>query len=125
MMGPHAGPNNQSRWALSTGGGALTGEIREDFGSDTIRATGDIVGVDLTDWHIYNVRATTGSLIIALDEVVVGSTGNVVAWSSAPKMGSRSENSHVHVAEIAIHNVILTSAERAAVVAKLRDRWGL
>jgi hypothetical protein len=125
MMGPHTGPNNQARWALDTGGGANTGEIVENFGSDTLRATGGLPGVTLTDWHIYNVRATTGSLIIALDEVVVGSTGNVVAWSSAPRMGSRSENSHVHVAEIAIHNVILTTTERDAVVAKLRDRWAL
>jgi hypothetical protein len=124
-MGTHTGPGNQPRWALSTGGGANTGEIREDFGSTSIHATGDVTG-SLASWRIYNVRATAGHFSIYVDEVEEYSTGvNTVAFSTAPKMGSRSENSHIHVAEIAIHNVILTSAERAAVVAKLRDRWGL
>jgi hypothetical protein len=124
-MGTHTGPGNQPRWALSTGGGADTGEIREDFGSTVIHATGDITGA-LDDWRIYNVRAKDGHFSIHLDGVEEYSTGtNTAAFSTAPKMGSRSENSHIHVAEIAIHSALLTTAERALVLAALQDRWGL
>jgi hypothetical protein len=119
-MGTHTGPGNQPRWALSD-----TGEIREDFGSTVIHATGDVTG-SLASWRIYNVRATGGHFSIWVDGVEEYSTGtNTVAFSTAPKMGSRSENSHIHVAEIAIHSALLTTVERAAVLAALEARWAL
>jgi hypothetical protein len=124
-FGTHTGPGNQPRWALSTGGGADTGEIREDFGSTVIHATGDVTGA-LDDWRIYNVRAKDGHFSIYLDGVEEYSTGtNTVAFSATPKLGSRSENSHFHFAEGAIHETLLTTAERALVLAKLQERWAL
>jgi hypothetical protein len=120
------GTTSDSRWAEDTGGGAGTGQIKEDFGSTVAHATGDVTG-SLASWRIYNVRAKAGHYAIYVDGVEeYSSSSNTVAWAAAPELGNRSDkNSHFHFAEGSIHSSILTTAERALVIAAIEARWGL
>jgi hypothetical protein len=124
IMGPHSGPDNQPQWAAGSGA-TDSGHIVEDFGSSVLRDLGDAPG-SLLDWHVFNVRAGDAQWVAALDGSILLSTGtNTVSFATAPRMGSVSENSLILVAEIAIHDAILTTDERALVLAALQARWGL
>jgi hypothetical protein len=119
------GPSDDAKWGVTTGGGAGTGQIQEDFGSTVMHSTGDVTGA-LNTWRVYNVRAKAGHFSVYVDGIEEYSTGtNTVSFSAAPMIGNRGNNSHVHIAEIAIHSSLLTSAERAMVLAALQDRWAL
>jgi hypothetical protein len=118
------GPSDDAKWADGVGA-ADTGHIYEDFGSNSMHDLGDAPG-SLATWRVYNVRAAAGSYKAALDGSDFYTAGvNTVQFSAAPKMGNRGQNSQIQVLVIAIHSVILTSTERADVVAMLQDYAGL
>jgi hypothetical protein len=124
------GPSDDARLAESTGGGADTGRIREDFGSTVLHDTGDFPGT-LDGWFIYNVRATAGHFSIykyttAGGAQVAYTTGtNTVSFSSAPRLGNRGQNSDYLWLSGAIHSGLLTTDERASVIATFLARYGI
>jgi hypothetical protein len=124
------GPSDDARLAESTGGGADTGRIREDFGSTVLHDTGDFPGT-LDGWFIYNVRATAGHFSIykyttAGGAQVAYTTGtNTVSFSSAPRLGNRGQNSDYLWLSGAIHSGLLTTDERASVIATFLARYAI
>jgi hypothetical protein len=119
-LGPGTGT---ARWARHDSGTADTGGISEDFGSSVTRDLGDAPG-SLAGFRIYNVRAATGQWVAALDGTVFYTdTSNTVQFSTAPWMGDGGAN--IDICEIVLYSNILTTDERALVLAALQSRWGL
>jgi hypothetical protein len=124
------GPSDDARLAESTGGGADTGRVREDFGSTVLRDTGDFPGT-LDGWFIYNVRATAGHYSIYKyttaggAQVAYSSGTNTVSFSAAPRLGNRGQNSDYLWLSGAIHSGLLTTDERASVIATFLTRYAI
>jgi hypothetical protein len=119
------GPSDDTRLALSTGGGANSGQIREDIGSSALHDTGDITG-SLASWFVYRVRFAAGHYRIYVNGVLeYSSDTNTVAFNAAPKFGNRGQNSQLLWLEDACHNVLLTTEEAALNLATLQARYGI
>jgi len=121
---------NQQLWEM---GGAYatvypysSGILADDFGS-TVGYQIGVPPANISNFHLYNVSAATGSWTCRMDGgVVYTQSTNTVFFPTSANLGKGQNNTWTgDVAEILIYDHILTAAQRATVSSYLAAKYGL
>ena len=108
------------------------GNLSEGFGSSVPRNLGNPLtkGIDITQWHTYNVSAKTNQWSARINgQVQLQATSNTVFFNtntwSPPQLGSSYYSFDGQIAEVIIYDRVLSHEERTGAQSYLQQKHRL
>jgi len=125
-------PGDHGQWVMGSSAvqdwaPANDGNTYDSFGSTTRKACGPTPSTAAVA-HVYGSRAIAGAFTAAFNGVDFFTTAvNVMGWPANIMLGANAVNSPMlgSVGEMLLYNAILSVADRAAVIAFLKAKWGI
>jgi hypothetical protein len=129
---PPAGVAQSGLWSFGNSGDSVhfpytSGVVYDDFGSTVRKDTGDPTLSLSSAFRLYNVSTASGAWTSRVDGTQHFTTAtNTVGWSTAPRLGSSSDNTKFldgDIAEIALYNAVLSGGDRTDFQDYITAKW--